>query len=55
MGVIKNRHFGLDAVRTIAIAVVVLSHSVVLLTNAHPLFKHLQLFDGVDLFFVLSG
>ena len=55
MGVIKNRHFGLDAVRAIAIAVVVLSHSFTLLTNAHPLFNHLQLFDGVDLFFVLSG
>lgn len=55
MEIIKNRHFGLDAVRTIAITVVVLSHSFVLLTNAHSIFNHVQLFDGVDLFFVLSG
>ena len=48
----KERIFGLDILRTIAIVTVVISHSS---------FKHIQslpfvrLPDGVDLFFVLSG
>lgn len=55
MANIKNRHFGLDFVRAIAITVVVLSHTGVLLCNITPYFNHLSLIDGVDLFFVLSG
>lgn len=60
----KNRVFGLDIIRTVAVLLVVLGHSDRLLGKTldyHPvlrwLFKYVFVFylDGVDLFFVLSG
>ncbi len=51
----KNRVFGLDVYRAIAIVLVVLSHGAIL---AGPIFKwlpHVPWPDGVELFFVLSG
>ena len=53
----KNRIIGLDILRTIAILLVLISHSRIFL---YPLWKDLQFlsiggFFGVELFFVLSG
>ncbi len=51
----SQRIFGLDLLRTIAILIVVLEHSLPLVSDQFTLLKHLALPDGVDLFFVLSG
>lgn len=56
---IKERHFGLDIVRAFAISIVLLQHSNVI-TQYIPydlpiVFSKINLPDGVDLFFVLSG
>lgn len=48
----SHRIFGLDVLRTLAIVIVVISHSGYLLG---PVFPFIPLPDGVDLFFVLSG
>ena len=49
---ITNRIFGLDILRSLAIIIVVISHSNFnYISNIHIL----PLPDGVDLFFVLSG
>ena len=50
--VLTNRVFGLDILRTVAIIIVVISHSSINLIEEHGL---VYLPDGVDLFFVLSG
>ncbi len=50
----KNRNFGLDLLRFIAIFTVLISHSLTVLPqNFH--FAHYFIFDGVLIFFVLSG
>ncbi|MCU0360560.1 MAG: acyltransferase [Bacteroidia bacterium] len=51
----SQRIFGLDLLRTIAILIVVLEHSLPLVSEHFEVLKHLALPDGVDLFFVLSG
>ncbi|WP_298556199.1 acyltransferase [uncultured Algibacter sp.] len=55
----KNRIFGLDVLRAIAILMVLFSHSTLLLfpNQQHLLITIIQFFGtiGVDLFFVLSG
>jgi len=51
----SQRIFGLDLLRTIAILIVVLEHSLPLVSEHFEFLKHLALPDGVDLFFVLSG
>ncbi len=51
----SNRIFGLDLLRTIAILIVVLQHSLPLVSAHYAFLEHLTLPDGVDLFFVLSG
>ncbi|MBL7900755.1 MAG: acyltransferase [Bacteroidia bacterium] len=51
----SRRIFGLDLLRTIAILIVVLEHSLPVLSDHFKVLKHLALPDGVDLFFVLSG
>jgi peptidoglycan/LPS O-acetylase OafA/YrhL len=50
---VDNRIFGLDLMRAVAILAVLLAHSQYLLQGAG--LPALPLFDGVDLFFVLSG
>ena len=51
-----KRVFGLDIFRTIAIVLVVLLHSGFLLRNTVlENFPYIDMIDGVDLFFVLSG
>ncbi|XMO85617.1 acyltransferase [Algibacter sp. AS12] len=56
---LKNRIFGLDVLRAIAILLVLFSHSTLLLfpNQQHILITVIQFFGtvGVDLFFVLSG
>ncbi|WP_396600540.1 acyltransferase family protein [Algibacter sp. R77976] len=56
---LKNRNFGLDVLRAIAILLVLFSHSTLLLfpNQQHILITVIQFFGtvGVDLFFVLSG
>jgi len=56
---LKNRIFGLDVIRALAILLVLCSHSTLLLfpDNKHILITVIQFFGtvGVDLFFVLSG
>lgn len=49
-----KRNFGLDLIRAIAIIVVVFGHSSYLLKGI-PILSKIRVFDGVDLFFVLSG
>jgi peptidoglycan/LPS O-acetylase OafA/YrhL len=51
----SQRIFGLDLLRTIAILIVVLEHSLPIISEHFEVLKHLALPDGVDLFFVLSG
>lgn len=56
---LKERHFGLDIVRAFAISIVLWQHCNVI-TSYLPyslpnVFSKLNLIDGVDLFFVLSG
>lgn len=55
----RNRVFGLDVVRALAILLVLFSHSTLLLfpKNNHVMITIIQFFGaiGVDLFFVLSG
>jgi len=55
----QHRIFGLDVIRTIAILLVLLSHSTLLLfpENNHISLTAIRFFGtiGVDLFFVLSG
>ncbi len=50
-----NRNFGLDIVRFLAIAVVLIEHSTVVLPKHYYNFFHSFVFDGVNVFFVLSG
>ena len=50
-----DRVFGLDILRSIAIILVVFSHSTALLSNQINSYLTFPLPDGVDLFFVLSG
>lgn len=56
---IKERHFGLDIIRAFAIIIVLLQHSNIITQNIPynlpTLFSKVNLPDGVDLFFVLSG
>lgn len=56
---IKERHFGLDIIRAFAISIVLLQHSNVITQyipyNLPIVFSKINLPDGVDLFFVLSG
>lgn len=56
---LKNRIFGLDVIRALAILLVLCSHSTLLLfpNQKHILLTVIQFFGtvGVDLFFVLSG
>lgn len=52
---ISKRTFGLDVLRTIAILVVVYEHGNFIIENTLPNLAGLKVFDGVDLFFVLSG
>lgn len=55
----RERHFGLDVVRTLAISIVFIGHSSTIsnsISFSVPDFiKNLSIPDGVDLFFVLSG
>lgn len=55
----KNRVFGLDLIRSIAIGLVVMSHATFLTfpTSKNPIFTGIRILGaiGVDLFFVLSG
>jgi len=55
----KNRVFGLDLIRSIAIGLVVMSHATLLTfpTSKNPVFTGIRILGaiGVDLFFVLSG
>ena len=56
---IATRHFGLDVIRALAISLVLISH-INGITSHLPvqlpnIFNHINLPDGVDLFFVLSG
>lgn len=56
---ITSRHFGLDVIRAFAISLVLFSH-INGITSHLPIqipniFNHINLPDGVDLFFVLSG
>ena len=50
----KNRVFGLDLLRSIAIILVLILHSEFIIRKLYPDF-HIVFVDGVDLFFVLSG
>lgn len=51
----KNRVFGLDLMRALAIILVLISHSGIVLEKANTGFPWIRLIDGVELFFVLSG
>lgn len=51
----KNRVFGLDLMRALAIIFVVLGHGGGILDKANTGFPWIRLIDGVELFFVLSG
>ena len=50
----KDRVFGLDLLRSIAIILVLILHSEFIIRKLYPDF-HVVFVDGVDLFFVLSG
>lgn len=50
-----KRVFGLDLLRALAIIFVIMGHGGWILQNAHTNFPWIRLFNGVDLFFVLSG
>jgi peptidoglycan/LPS O-acetylase OafA/YrhL len=51
----KNRIFGLDLLRCIAILTVLIDHGVVFSQQFLPQLNWVLLFDGVDVFFVFSG
>jgi peptidoglycan/LPS O-acetylase OafA/YrhL len=51
----KERVFGLDLLRTIAILIVVLGHGDIIVRSNFQNFINFWIVDGVDLFFVLSG
>jgi peptidoglycan/LPS O-acetylase OafA/YrhL len=51
----KNRVFGLDLMRALAIIFVVMGHGSSILGKANTDFPWIRLIDGVELFFVLSG
>jgi peptidoglycan/LPS O-acetylase OafA/YrhL len=51
----KNRVFGLDLMRALAIIFVVMGHGGWMLNTANTNFPWIKLIDGVELFFVLSG
>ncbi len=51
----QNRVLGLDIVRAIAILSVVFYHGNFIIAKYFPGFPYLPIFDGVELFFVLSG
>lgn len=51
----KDRIFGLDLMRAIAIITVLLGHSNLIIKDTAPAFANLPLPNGVELFFVLSG
>lgn len=50
-----NRVFGLDILRAVAIFLVVLSHAVVFLPTNYEKITGYMVFDGITMFFVLSG
>ena len=50
-----NRVFGLDILRALAIMFVVLAHGSFLLPKKLAFISSLFMFDGVSIFFVLSG
>ena len=52
--ILEKRNFGLDLLRFIAIFTVLISHSITVLPEKFY-FVHKFIFDGVLLFFVLSG
>ena len=52
---LEHRVFGLDLMRATAILMVVLVHGDAIIRPAFPRFPKFMIFDGVDLFFVLSG
>ena len=51
----SERIFGLDLLRSLAIIIVVVSHTAFILQDSFPGFPYIPTPDGVDLFFVLSG
>ncbi len=51
----KERHFGLDLIRAIAILFIVFGHSRHFLTPVDSILLSVPLLSGVDIFFVLSG
>lgn len=51
----KNRVFGLDLMRALAIIFVVMGHGSSMLGKANTDFPWIRLINGVELFFVLSG
>lgn len=51
----KNRVFGLDLMRALAIIFVVMGHGSSILEKANTNFPWIPLINGVELFFVLSG
>ncbi len=51
----KNRIYGLDILRAVAILTVVVGHGMVLLKDVFPQVANVVLPNGVELFFVLSG
>lgn len=51
----KNRVFGLDLMRALAILFVVIGHGGFILEKTQTGFPWIRLMDGVELFFVLSG
>ena len=52
---LEHRVFGLDLMRAVAILMVVLVHGDAIVKPVFPNFPKFMIFDGVDLFFVLSG
>ena len=51
----KNRVYGLDVLRAIAICLVVYEHGNFIIDAAFPVLAGIKIIDGVDIFFVLSG
>jgi peptidoglycan/LPS O-acetylase OafA/YrhL len=51
----SGRVYGLDAVRALAACLVVYEHGNFILEKASPTLASINIIDGVDLFFVLSG
>jgi peptidoglycan/LPS O-acetylase OafA/YrhL len=51
----ENRVFGLDFVRFLAIFIVLFNHSLILVPQHITPYMRFLMFDGVDIFFVLSG